>query len=201
MIGQYLRYVDTNPSVECYFFNTADGTPRTDLVFGTASLTLGYRRPGAAVTNITPLVTQTAVGAWASGGFVHLAGGVYRLDLPVAANATGLNRVDVMNVTLPAGIGFTPFVVGLTADDLSAASETSATIATAVSASLSTLLNALPVNVRNEMYSQRIGVQTQPVGGSTQTLTVTDMPGTSALGTVTRYFDSGGRLVGQTELV
>jgi hypothetical protein len=65
------------------------GAPDTALAYNTSGLSCSYQRPGAAVTGIT-LATQTVTGAYSSGGFVHLANGWYRLDVPDAAIASGV---------------------------------------------------------------------------------------------------------------
>jgi hypothetical protein len=78
--------------------SSTTGARLTGLVFNTASLVASYARNGAARVAIT-LVTQTAAGAWTSGGFVAVDGtnmpGVYRLDVPDAAFATGADSVVV----------------------------------------------------------------------------------------------------------
>lgn len=75
------------------------GAGKTGLAYNTGSLVAYYVRPLAAAAAIT-LATQTATGAWSSGGFVEVDStnmpGVYRLDLPDAVLATGVNSVVVM---------------------------------------------------------------------------------------------------------
>lgn len=74
------------------------GAGKTGLAYNTASLTCYYVRPLATSTAIT-LATQTVTGAYSSGGFVEVDAtntpGLYRLDLPNAAIATGVNGVVV----------------------------------------------------------------------------------------------------------
>lgn len=74
------------------------GAGLTGLAYNTANLVASYARPGAARTAIT-LATQTVTGAWASGGFVEVDAtnmpGVYRLDVPDAVFATGVNSAVV----------------------------------------------------------------------------------------------------------
>lgn len=69
-----------------------DGTPAIGLTHNTAGLVASYTRVGAARSAIT-LATQTATGAYSSGGFVEVSGtdarGLYRLDLPDAMGAAG----------------------------------------------------------------------------------------------------------------
>lgn len=74
--------------------DATDGTPETGVVWNTAGIDLWYRRPQAAHTSITE-ATQTEGGAHTDGGFVHISDGYYRLDLPDAAVATGVDYVDV----------------------------------------------------------------------------------------------------------
>jgi hypothetical protein len=75
------------------------GAGKTGLAYNTAGLVAYYVRPGASATAIT-LATQTVTGAYASGGFVEVDGtnmpGVYRLDVPDAALASGVNAVIIM---------------------------------------------------------------------------------------------------------
>ena len=84
----------TDYSVTIRIVDSSDGTPETGVVFNTAGIDLWYRRPGAAHSSITE-VTQTEGGAHTDGGFVHISDGYYRLDLPDAAAATGVDYFDV----------------------------------------------------------------------------------------------------------
>lgn len=81
----------TDQSVELYIVD-ADGLPATGLAYNSSGIDLWYRRNGAAVTSITE-ATQTASGAHSDGGFVGLGNGVYRLDPPDAAFASGVSHV------------------------------------------------------------------------------------------------------------
>lgn len=74
--------------------DSTDGTPETGVAFNTAGIDLWYRRPQAAHSSITE-ATQTEGGAHTDGGFVHISDGYYRLDLPDAAVATGVDYVDI----------------------------------------------------------------------------------------------------------
>lgn len=84
----------TDVTVYVRGFVASTGLPATDVAFNTAGIAASYIREGAASTSIT-LATQTASGAHSDGGFVHVAGGVYRLDLPDAAVASGVDYVVV----------------------------------------------------------------------------------------------------------
>lgn len=76
-------------------------TGLANLVYNSSGLTAYYARTKSAAVAIT-LATQTATGAFSSGGFVAIDNtnmpGVYRLDLPDAAlaSAAGVNNVVVM---------------------------------------------------------------------------------------------------------
>jgi hypothetical protein len=74
--------------------DSGDGTPETGVVWNSAGIDLWYRRPGAVHSSITE-ATQTESGAHTDGGFVHISDGYYRLDLPDAAVASGVDYVDV----------------------------------------------------------------------------------------------------------
>jgi hypothetical protein len=75
------------------------GAGLTGLAFNSASLVASYVRPAAARVAIT-LATQTTTGAFSSGGFVEVDAtnmpGIYRLDVPDAVFATGVNSAVVM---------------------------------------------------------------------------------------------------------
>lgn len=71
---------------------SALNAPMTGLVFNTAGILASYCVSRGARVAIT-LATQTVTGAWATGGFVEVDAtnmpGVYRLDVPNAAWASG----------------------------------------------------------------------------------------------------------------
>lgn len=74
------------------------GGKKTGIVYNAAGLTAYYTRARAAATAIT-LATQTVTGAHSDGGFIEVsstnAPGLYRLDLPDAAVASGVDEVIV----------------------------------------------------------------------------------------------------------
>jgi hypothetical protein len=82
----------TSQSIELYLGSTG-------LTFATSGLAAYYVRNQSAPVAIT-LVTQTATGAWTSGGFAEidssLVPGVYRLDVPNAAFAAGASDVTIV---------------------------------------------------------------------------------------------------------
>jgi hypothetical protein len=82
----------TSQSIELYL-------GATGLTFSTSGLAAYYVRNQSAPVAIT-LVTQTATGAWASGGFAEISSslvpGVYRLDVPNAAFSAGASDVTIV---------------------------------------------------------------------------------------------------------
>ena len=82
----------TSQSIELYL-------GATGLTFSTSGLSAYYVRNRSAPVAIT-LVTQTATGTWASGGFAEISStftpGVYRLDVPDAALAAGADDVTIV---------------------------------------------------------------------------------------------------------
>jgi hypothetical protein len=71
----------------------------TGLSFSTPGISASYVRSGAARVGIT-LVSQTVSGVWTSGGFVEVdpvnMPGLYRIDVPDGALASGANQVTLM---------------------------------------------------------------------------------------------------------
>jgi len=84
----------TDRSVTVDIIDSTDGTPETGVVFNTSGIDLWYRREGAALVSITEATLAALTTAHADGGFLHVANGTYRLDLPDAAFATSANYVD-----------------------------------------------------------------------------------------------------------
>lgn len=146
MNNQLLQAGTTTPTVYVKALTTSTGAPLTTLTNATAGLTLAYLRPGTATTAIT-LVSQTAAGAYTSGGFVHVADGMYRLDAPVAAAATGAAQFGIVATALPADVTLVTTWIGLSPDPLTVASPTDSTIATAVDAALADNFAAIPAAV------------------------------------------------------
>lgn len=95
----------TDVTVELRGFTASTGMPYTAGVFNTSGITASYIRNRGASTAIS-LVTQTATGTHTDGGFVHVAGGVYRLDLPDAAVQSGADDV-IVQVSGVADVVFT----------------------------------------------------------------------------------------------
>lgn len=85
----------TNVSVDVYIIDSTDGTPELGVLFNTAGMDLEYRREGAAVVNITEATLAALTTAHTDGGFLEIGHGLYRLDLPDAAVATGAETVSI----------------------------------------------------------------------------------------------------------
>ena len=87
----------TDVSVDVYIIDSTDGTPETGVVFNTSGIDLSYRRDFATVVAITEadLSTPALDDAHADGGFLAVGFGLYRLDVPDAAFATGASKVTI----------------------------------------------------------------------------------------------------------
>lgn len=87
----------TSKSVQVRAFVASTGLPKTDLVYNTSGLTASYQRgPVGSFTSITLATLTNAQAAYSSGGFVHIGGGAYRLDVPDAALAAGVDYVNIV---------------------------------------------------------------------------------------------------------
>ena len=91
----------TDITVEVRGFVASTGLPYTAGTHSTSGLEIAYiRNRSAAVTatvGSSPApVTQTANGAHTDWGFVHVNAGVYRIDIPDAAVASGADDVVIV---------------------------------------------------------------------------------------------------------
>jgi len=122
----------TSQSIELYLGVTG-------LTFSTSGLAAYYVRNQAAPVAIT-LVTQTATGAWTSGGFAEISSslvpGVYRLDVPNAAFAAGASDVTIV-VRGASGTNGAVLTVTLSSGGLTAA-QTAAAVFDAAASSYTT---------------------------------------------------------------
>ena len=85
----------TSKSVQMRAFVASTGLPKTDLVYNTSGLTGSYQRgPVGSFTSIPLATLANAQTSYSSGGFVHIGGGLYRLDVPDAALAAGVDYVN-----------------------------------------------------------------------------------------------------------
>ena len=85
----------TNVEVSIKIIDAADGTPETGVEYNSAGIALWYRRPGGAQVSITPADLSALTDAHTDGGIEHKGDGVYRLDLPDAAVAAGVDHVTI----------------------------------------------------------------------------------------------------------
>jgi hypothetical protein len=122
----------TSQSIELYL-------GATGLTFSTSGLAAYYVRNKSAPVAIT-LITQTATGAWSSGGFAEISSslvpGVYRLDVPNAAFAAGASDVTIV-VRGASGTNGAVLTVTLSSGGLTAA-QTAAAVFDAVASSYTT---------------------------------------------------------------
>jgi hypothetical protein len=88
----------TSKSVTVRIIDSTDGTPELGVVFNTAGIDLQYRREGSASTAITEATLAALTTAWATGGFLHIGNGYYRLDVPDAAFVAGSDGVLIHGV-------------------------------------------------------------------------------------------------------
>lgn len=88
----------TSKSVVLRIIDATDGTPETGVVFNTSGIDLQYRREGAASVAITEATLAALTTAWSSGGFLHIGNGYYRLDVPDAALAAGVEGVLIHGI-------------------------------------------------------------------------------------------------------
>jgi hypothetical protein len=85
----------TDVTVYVRGFTASTGLPVTTVTHATSGLAINQIRNRAAAVSITP-VTQTASGAHSDGGFVHVVGGLYRVDTTDATVASGADSAQVV---------------------------------------------------------------------------------------------------------
>lgn len=85
----------TDQTVYVSIIDSALGTPETGVTSATSGIDLEYTRNGAAPTNLTESDLAATDSAHSDGGIKHIGGGIYRVDLPDAAVASGVNSVYV----------------------------------------------------------------------------------------------------------
>lgn len=105
----------TDVSVVIRIVDSTDGTPETGVVAATSGLDLKYWRRGAAAVSLTESDLSAHTDAHTDGGILHINGGLYRVDVPDAAFATGADTVTVCGTVT--GMVVIPQVVQLVAFD------------------------------------------------------------------------------------
>ena len=88
----------TSKSIVLRIIDSTDGTPELGVVFNSPGIDLQYRREGAASVPITEVTLAALTTAYASGGFLHIGNGYYRLDVPDAAFAAGSDGVLIHGI-------------------------------------------------------------------------------------------------------
>ena len=94
-----IRKGSQNISVYLVIRKSADNTERTGLLYNSSGLKATYVRDGSAAQAITLATLASASAAHSDGGFIEVdstnSPGLYRLDVPDAAFASGADRVTV----------------------------------------------------------------------------------------------------------
>ena len=85
----------TDRSVTIRIIDETTGLPETAVEHNSPGIDLWYRREGGGKVALTEVALATLTTAHTDGGIEHIGDGVYRLDLPDSAYATGANYVDV----------------------------------------------------------------------------------------------------------
>jgi hypothetical protein len=106
----------TDQSVYVMIVDSSDNSPETGVVAATAGLDLEYVRNGAASVDLTESNLASAIAAHSDGGIFHVGHGLYRVDLPDAAFASGAKSVTVVGTAT--GMFVLPVTVQLTAVDM-----------------------------------------------------------------------------------
>ncbi len=78
-----------NDSTEVRIIDASTGTPVTSFSAGTAGLSINFRRTRSNPVEITLANLASAGAPYASGGFIHVLSGYYRIDAPASAWASG----------------------------------------------------------------------------------------------------------------
>lgn len=96
MLRDIIKKGSTDRSVTLKICDSTTAEPETEILFNTTGINLWYRREGEAIVfiNEASLPTPSLTDAHVDGGFLHIANGDYRLDLPDAAFADGANYLD-----------------------------------------------------------------------------------------------------------
>ena len=92
-MGRQIKKGSTDQSIDIFIGDTSTGAGKTGLAYNTSGLSMWYHRTGAAKTSITLATLSALTDAHSDGGFKEIGDGHYRLDVPDAAFATGVNEV------------------------------------------------------------------------------------------------------------
>ena len=95
-MGRPIQEDQTSVTTTIRIIDSTDGTPEQSVEHDTAGIALWYRRGAVgAKTTITPVALAALTTAYTSGGIEHIDDGYYRLDVPNAAFATGVDDVQI----------------------------------------------------------------------------------------------------------
>lgn len=187
MFQGFLKKGSTSRSVRLSIIDATTGVPVTSAVYNSAGIDLWYRREASALVSITEATLASPSTAYSSGGFVHIGHGVYRLDLPDAAFASGANYVEFGGTIT--GMIVIPGLVQLIGMD----------VEDAVRAGLTALPNAaaaatggLPtVDANNSVKIQTVLKRNQALANFPFLMldSTTDLPATGKTVSVTRSLD------------
>jgi hypothetical protein len=98
MITYKFKKGTTNVSIVCRSIDSSDGTPETTFDHSATGIDLKYRREGAANVDITETALTALTTAHTDGGVEQIGNGYFRLDLPDAACASGVDGVMIHGV-------------------------------------------------------------------------------------------------------
>lgn len=171
-----------------------DGRGLTGLAFNTASLACYYVRSKGSAAQIT-LATQTVTGAHSDGGFVEVDAtnmpGVYRLDLPDAVVATGVDEAAIIlrgaanmapvtiGIDLRWQLGYVPWVE-FTASGTPTTTTTDAALGTLSAGIAADLAGAMLVVQTGTRAGERVRVTSVSESGGTLTFTHEALSGAMA---------------------
>lgn len=185
--------------------SSTTGAGLTGLAYNTGSLVAYYVRDLAAAAAIT-LGTQTATGAWSSGGFVEVSSanmpGLYRLDLPDAVVAAGVSNVVVMlkgaanMVPVALEIQLAGGQIGAITGNTAQTGDAYARLGAPVGASISADIAAAKIDTAATLTAATLArkilknrTETNPATG---VMTIYDDDGTTPLYTANLYTDVAG---------
>ena len=174
-------------SVDLYIIDSTDGTPEVGVLWNTAGMDLKYRRDLSAVVSITEATLAALTTAHTDGGFLEIGNGVYRLDLPDAAWATGADHVTIFGTVT--GMIVLPVTVQLVAYDPESAlaTPTNITAGTITTATNVTTVNGLAANTITAASIAADAITDAKVAADVTIASVTGAVGsvTGAVGSVT----------------
>lgn len=168
----------TDVTVSLRAFTASTGLPKTDITNATSGLTLAYKRNRAADTTFAA-ASQTVAGAHTDGGIVHTGAGEYRVDIPDAAVAAGVDYVTIKAYGV-ADTVFTVVSIDIMGSNPRTAALTTTNIRDALlnwepytGYSLARLLRVLGIVMRGTLSGGRTGTEvfTAPAGVATVTAT------------------------------